>query len=109
MYYYCVGDRDYDLPSSIDSITRFMKHKKPRQLCADPQVANVDKLCLVGVRKMESSRFGRLLDGAPSVSLPPSVDLARAGVFRLAIVKRLFCAVRHARFQERRGRDASGE
>ncbi|KAI0085284.1 hypothetical protein BDY19DRAFT_996835 [Irpex rosettiformis] len=49
-----VGDRDYDLPPSVDSITRFMKRKKLRQLCADPQVASVDRRCLVGVRKMES-------------------------------------------------------
>ncbi|KAI0083388.1 hypothetical protein BDY19DRAFT_998617 [Irpex rosettiformis] len=68
-----VGDRDYDLPPSVDSITRFMKRKKLRQLCADPQVASVDRRCLVGVRKMESSRLGRLLDGAPSVPLPPSI------------------------------------
>ncbi|KAI0085305.1 hypothetical protein BDY19DRAFT_450512 [Irpex rosettiformis] len=44
------GDRNYDLPSSIDSITRFMKP-----------------------RKMKSSRLGRPLDGAPSVPLPPSI------------------------------------
>ncbi|KAI0731574.1 kinase-like domain-containing protein [Irpex lacteus] len=75
---------EYDLPPSLDSITRFMKRKRLRQMCADPSIARTDKRCLVGVRKVEGEgvgvRFGGLVGGVPGVGMPPGMGLLPAGV-----------------------------
>lgn len=64
---------DRDFAPDVDSIARFMKRKK---LCREPGAAAKDKRCWTGVRRMESSRLSRLLDGAATVPLPytPEAD-----------------------------------
>ncbi|KAL6309426.1 hypothetical protein BKA93DRAFT_821733 [Sparassis latifolia] len=61
-----------DLPSDVDSVKHMVKHRKLRELC---RVDSTNRRCLTGVRRLESSsrsRLSRLLDGAPSVPLPPT-------------------------------------
>ncbi|KAI0340462.1 hypothetical protein BDW22DRAFT_428306 [Trametopsis cervina] len=63
-------DDERDFPADLDSITRHMKRKKLKEMCLEPGVALKDKRCLTGVRKMETSRLSRLLDGSATVPLP---------------------------------------
>ena len=58
-------DPELDLPLSVDSV---VKRAKLKQLCRN---GSRDKRCYVGVRELESSQLSRLLDGAPTVPLPP--------------------------------------
>lgn len=57
-----------DFPSDVDSITRVMKRRKLKEACRN---GSKDKRCLTGVRRLESSRLSRLLDGPASVPFPP--------------------------------------
>ncbi|PSR81760.1 hypothetical protein PHLCEN_2v6269 [Hermanssonia centrifuga] len=61
-----VNDRDF--PVDVDSITRAMKRKRLKEMCKN---GAKDKRCLTGVRRLESSRLSRLLDGAATVPYPP--------------------------------------
>lgn len=58
-------DPELNLPVDVDSVFR---RAKLRQLCRS---GSRDKRCYVGVKELESSQLSRLLDGAPSVPLPP--------------------------------------
>ena len=60
-----------DHPPDVDSITRAMKRRKLREMCRN---GSKDKRCLTGVRRLESSRLSRLLDGAATVPYPPSFN-----------------------------------
>lgn len=70
-------DSDRDFPPDVDSITRVMKHKKLKELCKN---GSRDKRCLTGVRRLESSRLSRLLDGPPTVPYPPHMRDPRGGM-----------------------------
>ncbi|KZT08189.1 uncharacterized protein LAESUDRAFT_757871 [Laetiporus sulphureus 93-53] len=62
---------EHDLPGDLDSISRRAKERRLRRMCRE---GSTDRRCLTGVRKLESStqsRLSRLLDGAPTVPLPP--------------------------------------
>ncbi|KAI0683708.1 hypothetical protein BC835DRAFT_1423036 [Cytidiella melzeri] len=63
-------EHDGGLLHDLESITRYMKRKKMKERCQEPGAAISDKKCLTGVRKLESSRLGRLLDGSATVPLP---------------------------------------
>ncbi|KAI0681621.1 hypothetical protein BC835DRAFT_1403334 [Cytidiella melzeri] len=63
-------ERDGGLLHDLGSITRYMKRIKMKERCQEPGAAISDKKCLTGVRKLESSRLGRLLDGSATVPLP---------------------------------------
>ncbi|KAI0074599.1 hypothetical protein K474DRAFT_1665218 [Panus rudis PR-1116 ss-1] len=60
-------DSEGDLPPDVDSVA---KHAKLKQYCRTKD-GKRDVRCLTGVRKLESSRLSRLLDGAPSLVPPP--------------------------------------
>ncbi|EMD37006.1 hypothetical protein CERSUDRAFT_137409, partial [Gelatoporia subvermispora B] len=59
---------DDELPPDVDTVARRVKARKLRQMCRE---GSRDRRCLTGVHKLESSIYSRLLDGAPSVPLPP--------------------------------------
>ncbi|TCD64886.1 bifunctional endoribonuclease/protein kinase ire1 [Steccherinum ochraceum] len=66
-------DSEFDLPLDIDSVA---KRAKLRQLCRS---GSWDMQCFVGVKELESSQLSRLLDGAPSVPLPPYYNNHNSG------------------------------
>lgn len=66
-----IFDTDRDFPADLDSIHREMKRKKLKKLCEN---GSKDMRCLTGVRRLESSRLSRLLDGPASVPFPPQMS-----------------------------------
>ncbi|KAI0795764.1 hypothetical protein C8Q75DRAFT_747312 [Abortiporus biennis] len=61
-------DPDRDFVGDVDEIARQTKLRQLRRMCRN---GSKDIRCLTGVRRLESSRLSRLLDGAPSVTFPP--------------------------------------